>query len=250
VNPMVTPMAYAAGNPDPTKDRANRNIIKYMVDKKGDINFASANGLTALMTASRKSDTSDGYDRAALLIGKGASLDLVNDKGETALMLAAGAGNEKLVKLLLEKGADPLKKNGAGETVMSYASRSGNKDTLAPLEAKGVKPEAPIVRKTVVVDALVGTWTGFHDGMPQALYTVVLTKSGTFDFHSRLTPEVLKQMPKGSVNPVIAAQKGKYTINGDSMIWDFVSGAPPTSMSWKLENGMLILDNKIRLKKK
>jgi uncharacterized protein len=248
VNPLVTPMVHAAGNPNPLEHRKNVSIIKYLLDHKGDINFPSSNGTTPLMAAARKSDTSDGYDRASLLIDRGARLDAVNDKGETALMLAAGAGNEKLVKLLMEKGADAQKKNGAGETVMAYAARAGKSGSVSALEAKGVKPEAPIVRKTVVVDALVGTWQGFHDGLPQALYTVVLNKNGSFDFNSKFTAEALKQYPKGSVNPVIAAQKGKYTIEGDTMIWDLV-GAPPTSMKWKLENGSLIIDNKIRLKK-
>jgi ankyrin repeat protein len=248
VNPLVTPMVHAAGNPNPLEHRKNLSIIKYLLDHKGDINFPSSNGTTPLMAAARKPDTSDGYDRASLLIDRGARLDAVNDKGETALMLAAGAGNEKLVKLLLDKGADAQKKNGAGETVMAYAARAGKSGSVSALEAKGVKPEAPIVRKTVVVDALVGTWKGFHDGLPQALYTIVLNKNGSFDFNSRLTPEALKHMPKGAVNPVIAAQKGKYTIDGETMIWDLV-GAPPTSMKWRLDNGMLILDEKIRLKK-
>ncbi len=248
VNPLIAPMVYAAGNPNPFDHRKSVAIIKYLLDHKGDINFPSASGTTPLMAAAQKSDHSDGYDRAALLINNGAKLDMVNDKGETALMLAAGAGNEKLVKLLMDKGADVQKRNGAGETVMSYANRSGNKGNVSALESKGVKPEAPVVRKSVVVAALVGTWKGFHDGLPQALYTVVLNRNGTFDFNSRLTPEALKNMPKGAVNPVIAAQKGTYTLNDDTMIWDLV-GAPPTSMKWKLENGLLILDNKIRLKK-
>jgi len=248
VNPLVTPMVFAAGNPNPLEHRKNVAIIKYLLSHKGDINFPSSNGTTPLIAAARKPDHSDGYDRASLLIDKGAKLDQTNDKGETALMLAAGAGNEKLVKLLIEKGADVNKKNGAGETVMSYAKRSGNKDNTALLESKGVKTEAPIVRKSVLVPALVGTWKGFHDGLPQALYTVVLNKNGTFDFNSRLTPEALKHIPKGSMNPVIAAQKGTYTLNDDVMIWDIV-GAAPHSMHWKLEKGMLILDDKIRLKK-
>jgi len=248
VNPLVTPMVFAAGNPNPLEHRKSVAIIKYLLAHKGDSNFPSSNGTTPLMAAARKPDHSDGYDRAALLMDKGAKLDAVNDKGETALMLAAGAGNEKLVKLLIEKGADVNKKNGAGETVMSYAKRSGNKDNTALLESKGVKPEAPIIRKSVIVPALVGTWKGFHDGLPQALYTIVLNRNGTFDFNSRLTSEAMKGIPKGSMNPVIAAQKGTYTLNDDIMIWDLV-GAPPTSMKWKLEKGMLILDDKIRLKK-
>jgi len=249
VNPLVAPMVYAAGNPNPLDHRKSVSIIKYLLDHKGDINFASANGTTPLMAAAQKSDQSDGYDRAALLIGKGARLDQANDKGETALMLAAGAGNEKLVKLLVEKGADVQKKSGAGETVVNYARRAGTKGSVNLLEAKGATEGAAITTgNTAANGTLAGTWQGFHDGLPQALYTVVLNKNGTFDFNSKLTPEALKGMPKGSVNPVIAKQKGTYVLNGDTMIWNLV-GAPPTSMKWKLENGMLILDNKIRLKK-
>ncbi|MBU0970723.1 MAG: ankyrin repeat domain-containing protein [Proteobacteria bacterium] len=248
VNSLVTPLVYAASNPDPFKHKDNLAIIKYLVKHKGDINFSSANGRTALMAAAACSDQSKAYEKGALLIDSGANLDLVNDKGETALMLAAGASNKKLVALLLDKGANAQLKNGAGESVMSYANRSGNKDNASLLESSGVKPEAPIVHKSVIVPGLVGTWKGFQDGMPQALYTIVLSKNGTFDFNSRLTPEALKHIPKGSMNPVIAAQKGSYTFNNDLMIWNPI-GAPPTSMKWKLKNGMLILDNKIRLNK-
>jgi len=248
VNAMVTPLAAAAGNPNPLDNKKNIAIITCLLDHKADIDFPASDGTTPLMAAARKSDHSDGYERAALLVGKGAKLDAVNDKKETALMLAAGAGNEKLVKLLLDKGVDAQKKNGAGETVMAYAKRAGNAGGVSALEAKGVKPQEPIVRKTVVVDALVGTWQGFKDGLPQALYTVVLNRNGSFDFNSKLTPEILKTLPKGSVNPVIAAQKGTYTIDGDVMIWDLV-GAPPTSMKWRLDKGMLVIDEMIRLKK-
>jgi len=249
VNPLITPLVYAAANPDPFKNRDNLKIIKYLTDKKGDVNFPSSNGTTPLMAAARQSDQSDRYDRAALLIDKGAKLDVVNDKGETALMLAAGAGNEKLVKLLVGKGADVNVKNGSGETVVNYANRAGSKGSASLLESKGAKAGAVITTgKAAGNNSLVGTWQGFHDGLPQARYTVVLNKNGTFDFNSRLTPEALKGMPKGSMNPVIATQKGTYALNDDTMIWNLV-GAPPTSMKWKLENGMLIIDNKIRLKK-
>lgn len=102
--------------------------------------------------------------------------------------------------------------------------------------------------KKVVVKELFGTWQGFQDGMPQSLFKLVLNKDGTFDFVSRLTPEVLKKFSKGSMNPVIAAQKGTYTVNNDILILNLV-GAAPVSRKWKLENKVLILDDIIRLKK-
>lgn len=84
--------------------------------------------------------------------------------------------------------------------------------------------------------------------MPQAIFELALNKNNTFDFVSRLTPALLKALPKGSVNPVIAAQKGTYTFNHDILIL-IPAGAAPVSRKWKLEKKMLILDDIIRLKK-
>jgi ankyrin repeat protein len=248
VNVMVTPLVFAVANIDPFKRKNYLTIINYLLDKGADINFQASNGGTALMAAAGSSDHGQAFEKGTLLIKRGAKLELVNDKGETALMLAAGIGNDKFVKLLLDKGADINLKNGAGESVMSYASRSGKKAIITMLKSKGAKPDAPIDMKPVIIDALIGTWKGFHDGMPQAIYTVVFKKDSTFDFNSQFTPEYLKQYPAGSVNPIIAAQKGTYTFNNDIMIWNLV-GAAPTSMKWKLENNILIIDDKIRLKK-
>jgi len=249
VNVLVTPLVYAASNPDPFKHKKNLAIIETLLSKNGDVNFQSANGRTALMAAAQQSDKSQGYERAVLLIDKGAKLDVVNDRGETALMLAAGAGNEKLVKLLIEKGADLKKKNGAGETVMSYANRSSKTGVVSALSESGVKPDGPLVRKQVTVGALLGTWQGYQDGMPQVVWKYVLKKDNTFEFVTQLTPAVLKTMPRGSVKPIIAAFKGKYTVDGDVLIFD-PSDRPPVSQKWRMEKGSLIIDEKIRLKKK
>ena len=248
VNILSTPLVDAASSPYPFKHDNNLAILKYLLSHKGDVDIQAGNGRTALMAAAQQSNTSQGYERAALLISKGAKLDMVNTKGETALMLAAGAGNEKLVQLLMDKGADTQKKNGAGETVMNYANRASNKDSATLLESKGFKQEALIVRKSVIVDTLLGTWSGFQDGLPQAVFTVVLNKNGTYSFNSKLTKEMMKQIPKGSMKETIASQNGTYTFNDDIMIWNPV-GLPPTSMQWKLEKGMLIIDDKIRLKR-
>ncbi|WP_005036163.1 ankyrin repeat domain-containing protein [Holophaga foetida] len=249
VNVLVTPLVYAASNPDPFKHRKNLAIMETLLSRNGNVNFQSANGRTALMAAAQQSDTSQGYERAALLISKGAKLDMVNDRGETALMLAAGAGNAKLVALLTKKGADIKKKNGAGETVMSYANRSNNKSSLSTLSERGAVPDGPIVRKQVTVGTLLGTWQGYQEGMPQVVWKYVFKKDNTFEFVSQLTPAVLKTMPAGSVKPVIAAFKGKYTVNNDLIIFD-PSDRPPVSQKWRMEKESLVIDEKIHLKKK
>ncbi len=244
----LTPLVMAATNPDPFKHKNYIKIMKILLDSKADVNFQASDGRTALIAAAMNADQGQGSEKVALLLDANAKPDLVKHGGETALMVAAGRGNDKIVEILIDRGADVHMKNGAGETAMSYAKRSGSSAIIALLESKGAKPEASLVMKKVVIKELFGTWQGFQDGMPQALFKLVLNKDNTFDFVSRLTPEVMKGLPKGSVNPVIAAQKGTYTVNNDILVLNLV-GAAPVSRKWKLENKILILDNIIRLKK-
>ena len=244
----LTPLVMAAGNPDPFKHKSYIKIMNILLDNKADIDFAASDGRTALIAAAMCADQKQALEKVSLLLDGGAKPDIVKHGGETALMLAAGRGNDKVAERLVEKGADVNLKNGAGETAMSYAKRSGKTAIISLLESKGAKPDAPVVMKNILVKELIGTWQGYQDGMPQAIFKLTLNKNNTFDFVSRLTPEVLKTLPKGSVNPVIAAQKGTYTFNNDILILN-LAGAAPVSRKWKLENKMLILDNIVRLKK-
>ncbi|PKN19712.1 MAG: hypothetical protein CVU71_04890 [Deltaproteobacteria bacterium HGW-Deltaproteobacteria-6] len=244
----LTPLVMAAGNPDPFKHKSYIRIMTILLDNKADIDFPASDGRTALIAAAMCADQKQALEKVSLLLERGAKPDMVKHGGETALMLAAGRGHDEVAELLIEKGADVNLRNGAGETAMSYAKRSGKTAIITLLESKGAKPDAPVVMKNVSVKELVGTWEGFQDGLPQARFKLTLNKNNTFDFVSRLTPEVLKTLPKGSVNPVIAAQKGTYTVNNDILILN-LTGAAPVSRKWKLENKMLILDNIIRLKK-
>jgi len=244
----LTPLVIASANLDPFKHDKCLKIIKILLEGKANIDFQASDGRTALLAAAASSNPGQGLATATLLLEKGAHPDTANSKGETPLMLAAGNGNEKVVKLLLKKGAKIELKSGAGETAMSFAKRSGKSAVVSLLEANGAKPDAPVVLAKVVVKDLVGTWVGQQDGLPQALFNLALKKDNTFTFVSRFTPGALKQLPKGSVNPVIASQKGTYTINNDILVLS-IAGAAPLSRKWKLEGKMLILDNIIRLKK-
>jgi len=244
----LTPLVAAAANLDPFKADKSLTIIRALLDAKADINFQASDGRTALLAAAASSDQGQGLATATLLLDRGANPDVANTKGETPLMLAAGSGNEKMVKLLLRKEAKVDLKSGAGETAMSFAQRSGKTSIAALLTARGARPDAPITLAKVVVQDLVGTWVGQQDGLPQALFNLALKKDNSFTFVSRFTPAALKQLPKGSVNPVIASQKGSYTVNNDVLVLN-IAGAAPFSRKWKLEKGVLVLDNIIRLKK-
>ena len=49
------------------------------------------------------------------------NIDLSNDDGYTALMVAVYAENKRVVKLLLESGANPEARRISGETVLTLA---------------------------------------------------------------------------------------------------------------------------------
>ena len=88
-------------------------------------------GFTPLMIAIKK-----GYLNSTVsLAAAGADPNICHhETGNTALHLAAEAGNETLVKLLLVFGADLKPKNKAGKTPLSLTHSSSGRD-----EAKCVK---------------------------------------------------------------------------------------------------------------
>ena len=61
-----------------------------------------------------------------LLISGGAAIDHVNRNGETALMLAAGAGQFAAVQVLLDAGADAMVRNHEGKTASRMATDFGH----------------------------------------------------------------------------------------------------------------------------
>jgi hypothetical protein len=117
-------------------------------------------------------------------------------------------------------------------------------DAMKP--GKGAK-ESAAAQPKVVPKELIGTWVGKQDGMPQALITLVLKKDNTFVFTTRLSPEALKQMPKGS-KAELGSQKGTYSIDGDVLAMDD-KGEAGMSKTWKMVDKVLVLDNVMRLKK-
>lgn len=248
-NTQMTPLNIAALFNDPFRHSSIISIMNYLLDKKGNVDFKSVSGLTALMASAQLADHKLGLENAELLVKRGAKLNLANNSGETALMLAANGGNEKLVRFLVDKGADVKLKSSAGTTALGYAKLSGQDAIVRFLESKGAASDAASNSALVTVKELIGNWEGPQPGREtQAVIRLALNKDNSFHFESRYTAQFMKQVPFGLVNPVIEEQKGSYTIKKDVLVL-MVSGKAPLTRKWKLVKDVLILNDSMKLKK-
>jgi len=143
----------------------NEYIVKELISKGADVNAKSKWGTTALAIAASMCETKvsqravgrgetickdDYYGENIILEGNRtiiryliaaeADVNAKNTAGETPLMQAIPAGDEKTIEMLISAGADVSAKNDKGETPLaicaSVAKESGwfNKDTKERIE--------------------------------------------------------------------------------------------------------------------
>jgi ankyrin repeat protein len=97
-----TAIVYAAG-------KGFSGVVRLLLDHGVDVNARYGNDLTALMWAVGYTDEA-GVDDVAkvmtLLIDRGAQLDDQDNRGRTALMIAAELGHTGAAELLISRGAD------------------------------------------------------------------------------------------------------------------------------------------------
>ena len=72
-----------------------------------------------------------------VLVSNGANVNMQNNAGETALMLAAEEGDTKVVCILLDADADPNIRDRKGETALEKAEESGHYDTSGTIGRSG-----------------------------------------------------------------------------------------------------------------
>jgi ankyrin repeat protein len=106
-----------------------------MLEAGVDVNRRFGNELTALMWAAGYPDdvdVGDGVATVELLLAKGAQLDLADNRGRTALMIAAERGHAEIVKLLLAAGADPARRDKDGRSAADIATDAAVRTALLP----------------------------------------------------------------------------------------------------------------------
>ncbi len=106
-----------------------RLLLKAGVDPKA----AYGNHLTALMWAAGYADGAgidDAEKVATLLLDQGTPINAADDRGRTALMIAAETGHLEMADLLLRRGADRALRDKAGKSAADLASTAAVKKRL------------------------------------------------------------------------------------------------------------------------
>jgi hypothetical protein len=103
------------------------DVVKQYLDNKGDPN-KMCKGYSLLMIAAE-----NGLEIPKLLIARGADVNMKNEKGMTALILAAKSGMRGIVEILLENNADINIADKDGNTALHWAARENFPNTTTML---------------------------------------------------------------------------------------------------------------------
>jgi ankyrin repeat protein len=121
-----TPIVYAAAG-------ARLDIVKRLLARNVDINARYAHDLTLLMWVSGPDEQvaeAQAVKVVSYLLEAGAHIDDRDDRGRTALMIAAEGGHAEIADLLLARGADPSLKDKAGKRAADLTVLSSLRERL------------------------------------------------------------------------------------------------------------------------
>jgi hypothetical protein len=86
------------------------------------------------------------YSVAALLLERGADVNVRNDEAETPLMVAAFDGNVRMAELLVQRGADIDARDNEGETALERAEWVVDADDMMDDRVKGCSEVVHLLR--------------------------------------------------------------------------------------------------------
>jgi ankyrin repeat protein len=120
------PIVYAAAG-------ARFEIVKRLLARNIDVNARYRNDLTLLMWASgpdQGAPEAQATKVVTYLLDAGAHIDDRDDRGRTALMIAAEGGHAEIANLLLARGADPSLRDKAGKRAADLTVLSSLRERL------------------------------------------------------------------------------------------------------------------------
>jgi ankyrin repeat protein len=122
------PLIYAAAS-------GRLDIVKQLLGQNSDLNARYANNLTLLMWASGPDENvpeTQAIEVVSYLLDAGAHIDDRDNRGRTALMIAAEGGHAEIADLLLKRGADPSLKDKAGKRAADLTVLTSLRQHLTP----------------------------------------------------------------------------------------------------------------------
>ena len=126
----VTPLMHAAAF-------GNIETLRVLLDAGAEVNGRNRMDATALLWAAGDAE------KARLLIERGADVAIQSKQGRTPLMAAASwPGNSRVVALILSKGTDARSQDRLGNTALSLAAKAGDLHSVKLLLAAGAEPNA------------------------------------------------------------------------------------------------------------
>jgi len=109
-----------------------QEITRYLIMAGAELNLkADDRGTSALIDSVQGKH----YDLMTDLVKAGADLNLKSKDGQTALIVAVGIGEEKMVETLARAGANPDISDNLGASARKYAALFSNKTMLALFDA-------------------------------------------------------------------------------------------------------------------
>jgi len=123
----------------------NAARVSGLLRQGADPNATGMTGTPVLcyVVAAKSSVAESSAVATALLLNKGAHINAVDRRGNTALAEAAGLRSEGLVKLLLERGANVNVRNASGFTALGVATVNNDTAALRLLIAGRADVQAP-----------------------------------------------------------------------------------------------------------
>ncbi len=122
------PIVYAAAG-------ARLDVVKRLLARKMDVNARYPNDLTLLMWAAgpdEKVPEAQAIEVVTYLLDAGAHIDDRDNRGRTALMIAAEGGHAEIANLLLARDADPALRDKAGKRAADLTVLSSLRERLTP----------------------------------------------------------------------------------------------------------------------
>jgi ankyrin repeat protein len=122
-----SPVVYAAA-------RGFALVVRRLLDAGVDARARYGNDLTALMWAAGHDDgvgASAAVEVVELLIARGAAVDAADNRGRTAMMMAAERDDAAVVAALVSHGADRALRDKAGKTACDLAASAAVREALA-----------------------------------------------------------------------------------------------------------------------